>query len=33
VDGEGVVRWAKLANSADDMPDFKEGLEKVNVKA
>jgi hypothetical protein len=29
VDGEGVVRWSRKDERADDMPDFKEGVEAV----
>ena len=32
VDGEGTVRWVRLAKTADDLPEFKEGLVAVNVK-
>jgi hypothetical protein len=33
VDGEGVVRWVRVAQSADDMPDFREALKAVGVDA
>ncbi|KAI4941588.1 hypothetical protein J4E91_010619 [Alternaria rosae] len=29
VDGEGIVRWSRVDGRADDMPDFKEGVDKV----
>ena len=29
VDGEGVVRWSRKDERADDMPDFKEGVDAV----
>ncbi|KFZ18539.1 hypothetical protein V501_01165 [Pseudogymnoascus sp. VKM F-4519 (FW-2642)] len=32
VDGEGTVRWVRLAKTADDLPEFKDGLVAVNVK-
>lgn len=32
VDGEGTVRWVRLAKSADDLAEFREGLVAVNVK-
>ncbi len=31
VDGKGVVRWVKVAEAADDMPDFQEALKSVGV--
>jgi len=31
VDTGGVVRWAKVARSADDIPDFKEALRALGV--
>jgi hypothetical protein len=27
VDGEGIVKWSKADERADDMPDFKEGVD------
>jgi hypothetical protein len=27
VDGEGMVRWSRKDERADDMPDFKEGID------
>ncbi|KFY37392.1 hypothetical protein V495_07205 [Pseudogymnoascus sp. VKM F-4514 (FW-929)] len=32
VDGEGTVRWVRLAKTADDMAEFKDGLVAVNIK-
>ncbi|EDU44607.1 AhpC-TSA-2 domain containing protein [Pyrenophora tritici-repentis] len=29
VDGEGIVRWTRKDERADDMPDFKHGLDAV----
>jgi hypothetical protein len=29
VDAQGIVRWARVDQRADDMPDFTEGLDKV----
>ena len=29
VDGRGVVKWSHPAQSADDIPDFEEGLKMV----
>ncbi|KAI4906404.1 hypothetical protein J4E90_010623 [Alternaria incomplexa] len=29
VDAQGVVRWSRVDGRADDMPDFKEGVDKV----
>ncbi|KAG9190062.1 hypothetical protein G6011_08150 [Alternaria panax] len=29
VDGEGVVRWVRVDKRADDMPDFKEGVDAL----
>jgi AhpC/TSA antioxidant enzyme len=31
VDANGVVKWVKVAKSADDMPDLKEALKAVEV--
>jgi hypothetical protein len=31
VDGEGVVKWSRIAKSADDIPDFKEALKSLGV--
>lgn len=30
VDTEGVVRWVKIAKSADDLPDLREALRAVD---
>jgi hypothetical protein len=32
VDGNGVVRWVRVAKSADDLPDFKEALTALGVE-
>ncbi|KAH8663518.1 hypothetical protein BGZ60DRAFT_470970 [Tricladium varicosporioides] len=32
VDERGVVRWVKVANAADDIPDFKEALKALGVE-
>lgn len=32
VDSEGVVRWAKPAQSADDIPDFDDAVNSVQSK-
>jgi len=32
VDEEGLVRWVRIAKSADDIPDFKEALWSVAEK-
>ena len=29
IDGEGTVKWASVDQRADDMPDFKQGLDAV----
>lgn len=29
VDGEGVVRWGRVAESADERPEFEEGVRAV----
>ena len=29
VDGEGIVRWSRKDERADDMPDFKHGIDAV----
>ena len=29
IDGGGTVKWARVDQRADDMPDFKEGVDKV----
>lgn len=29
IDGEGVVRWGRVAESADEIPDFEEGVSAV----
>ncbi|KAI8939128.1 hypothetical protein NX059_004962 [Plenodomus lindquistii] len=29
VDGKGMVRWSRVDGRADDMPDFREGIEAV----
>lgn len=29
VDGEGILRWAKVAKGSDDIPDFEEGVQAV----
>ena len=31
VDADGFVRWARPAASADEVPDFKEGLRALGV--
>ena len=31
VDKEGLVKWAKVAKAADDIPDFNEALKSVRV--
>jgi hypothetical protein len=31
VDGEGIVKWSKIAKAADDIPNFKEALKSVRV--
>jgi hypothetical protein len=33
VDGEGVVRWSKVANAADEIPDFDEALKALGNEA
>jgi len=30
-DGDGVIRWVRIAKAADDIPDFHEGLKAVGV--
>lgn len=32
VDGQGVVQWSQPAQSADDIPDFAEGLRLVEYR-
>lgn len=32
VDGEGTVRWSRVARAADDIPDFNEALKALGVK-
>lgn len=32
VDGQGVVQWSQPAQSADDIPDFAEGLKLVEYR-
>lgn len=32
VDNEGVVKWARVASSADDIPDFQEGLRALGFE-
>lgn len=32
VDGQGVVKWSKPAQRADDIPDFEEGLKMIEFK-
>lgn len=29
IDGQGIVRWSRKDERADDMPDFKQGVEAV----
>ena len=31
VDGEGVVKWVKVAKAADEIPNFREALEAVGL--
>ena len=31
IDGRGVVKWARVAPAADDIPNFKEALEALGV--
>lgn len=31
VDGRGVIKWAHVANTADDVSDFKTGLGTLGV--
>ncbi|KAN0114880.1 hypothetical protein V8E51_004424 [Hyaloscypha variabilis] len=33
VDKEGLVRWARIAEAADDMPDFNEALNALGIEA
>lgn len=33
VDKEGIVRWAKVAKAADDIPNFNEALEALGIEA
>jgi hypothetical protein len=33
IGGEGVVKWAKVAKSADDVPDFKGALTALGIGA
>lgn len=33
MDGEGVVRWSKVANAADEIPDFGEALKALGNEA
>jgi hypothetical protein len=33
VDGEGIVRWSKVANAADEIPDFDEALKALGNEA
>jgi hypothetical protein len=32
VDGEGVVRWSKVANAADEIPNFDEALKALGTR-
>jgi hypothetical protein len=31
VDGDGVIRWVKVAKAADDIPDLKDALKAVEI--
>ncbi len=31
VDGKGIVRWGRVAKTADDIPDFNEALQALGV--
>ena len=33
VDGEGVVRWSKVASAADEIPDFDEAFKALGNEA
>ena len=32
VDGEGAVRWTRVAKAADDVPDFQDALKALGIK-